>query len=98
MKLKKEDIKKLGSLSKIKLSEEEIDKFTKDMDTIISSVETLQEFDCKNSEILNEIPFEELRDDKVVESFSQEDALKNAPFKENGYFKVHGDIFDEQSS
>jgi len=101
--LTKEDIQKLASLSKIKLSDEEVEKFTKDMETIISSVETLENFEEKTNSCLkkveyNQIPFEELREDVAGNSMKQEDALANAPQQQSGYFKVYGDIFDGDNS
>ena len=103
IKLTKKEIKELASLSKIELNEKEIEKFTDEMQTIISSVETLKDFKQKTNSSFsdyefNEIDFEELREDEVSKSMTQQEALSNAPEKENGYFKVYGDIFDGDSS
>ncbi len=103
VKLSKKSIKDLSSLSKIKLTEDELNKFTTDMETIISSVETLQDFDkevdfeTKKSN-LDEVSFDTLRKDDIGESMSQKDILFNAPHQEKGYFKVYGDIFDDDNS
>lgn len=98
VKLKKEEIKNLASLSKIHLTKDELEKFTTDMDTILSSVETLEDFKKTTKTKPDEIPFKSLREDKVGISMSQEDVLANAPHKENGYFKIYGDIFGEDNS
>jgi len=103
VKLTKEEIEKLALLSKIKLSKEEIEKFTVDMDTILSSVETLDDFEkdtgasIENSEF-TEIPFSELREDKVLPSMTQSEVLANAPNQEKGYFKVYGNTVDNDNS
>ncbi len=90
MKVDKKEIKKLASLSKIKLSEKEIEKFTKDMDIILSSVKTLENFDEKLKERkLDEIDFEELRDDTIKKGLTREEVLYNAPYTEDGYVKVY---------
>lgn len=93
--LTKEDVKKLASLSKIKLTETELETFTKDMQVIMDSVKTLDDFDTdlKNRN-LPETPFESLRDDIARDSISNADALANAPYKEEGFFKVYGGVFD----
>ncbi len=102
-KLTKEEIKKLASLSKIKLSNEEVEKFTVDMDTILSSVETLQDFE-KDTGIkleatnFNETAFAELREDKPATSMSKEEVLANAPNQEKGYFKVYGNTVEGDNS
>ncbi len=98
VKITKKEIKKLASLSKIKLTEEELQKFTGEMQTIISSVETLQDFKEKKDVKFEEIDFDELREDKIEPSMSQKDVLANASEQENGYFKVYGDVFDDDSS
>jgi aspartyl-tRNA(Asn)/glutamyl-tRNA(Gln) amidotransferase subunit C len=97
--LTKKDIQNLASLSKIDLDEKEVEKFTNDMETIISSVDTLQDFNVKNENTnINEIPFETLRNDEIGQSMTQEEALANAPEKQSGYFKVYGKVFDESNS
>ncbi len=103
VKLTKDDIKKLAYLSKIELSQEEVEGFTEDMDTILSSVETLDDFEnetgCKISDCkFNEIDFDELREDIVEQSITQEQVLANAPNQESGYFKVHGNAVDGENS
>jgi aspartyl-tRNA(Asn)/glutamyl-tRNA(Gln) amidotransferase subunit C len=103
VKLTKEEITKLASLSKIKLSEEELEKFTTDMQTIFSSVEALQNFEketeCNLADVkFGEVEFDTLREDEIGDSIPQKDVLANAPEQENGYFKVHGDVFDGDNS
>ncbi len=102
-KMTKKYIEELASLSKINLTKEEVEKFSNQMQTIITSVETLNDFeektgyDIKNVKF-SEIEFNQLREDEVGKSMTQEDVLANAPYQEKGYFKVYGDIFDEDGS
>ena len=103
VKLTKEEIEKLASLSKIKLTKQEIEKFTVDMDTILSSVETLENFEketgtCTENSKFTEIPFSELREDKIAPSMLQEEVLANTPHQERGYFKVYGNTVDNDNS
>jgi aspartyl-tRNA(Asn)/glutamyl-tRNA(Gln) amidotransferase subunit C len=96
VKITKEEVKKLALLSKIELQDDEIEQFTEDMQTIISSVETLDNFQ-KDTGInikgrqLAEKDFSELRDDVVQKSLPKENVLSNAPNQENGYFKIYED-------
>ena len=103
VKLTSKEIEKLASLSKIKLSKDEVAQFTKDMDTILSSVETLEDFEsvtgCKISECaFNEIDFDELREDEIEPSMPKNEVLANAPLQENGYFKINGKTVEGDNS
>lgn len=100
--MKRDELKTLASLSKIKLTNKELKKFSKDMDIILSSVETLESFEENTKSkarqgIREKIKFCELRKDIVGKSITQEDALANSPRHENGYFKVVGNTFNEEN-
>lgn len=94
------DVKHIAHLSRISLTEEELKKFTPQMETILESVGVLKEVETKNVEPMKgHIDLKELREDIPEESLSQKDVLENANFKENGYVKVYGEIFgDHQES
>jgi aspartyl-tRNA(Asn)/glutamyl-tRNA(Gln) amidotransferase subunit C len=103
VKITKKETKKLASLSKIGLTDEEIEKLSGDMDTIISSVDTLNKFEQETGlEIktrkLDEIEFEELREDKVEKGLSRDEVLSNAPYVEDGYVKIHGNVLDDSKA
>ena len=90
----KNDIKHLAKLSRIELTEKEIGKFVDDIETIISSVETLDNFEKEtgtkaNTRDLEEVEFNTLREDKVEESLPREDVLSNTPYTEDGYIKIY---------
>lgn len=90
MKISIEEVKHIADLSKLDLCKEELELFTNQLDQIINFVSKLNEVDTSNiektSHVLNlKTPF---REDEVIERFKQEDALKNAPDSERGYFKV----------
>ncbi len=103
MKITKKEVKKLAHLSKIKLTEKEIEKFTTEMDTIISSVKTLENFEketkikIKNRKF-NKISFNTLREDKVGKSLDRQEILANAPYTEDGYIKIYGDVLNENNA
>jgi len=86
----KETVLKIASLSKLELSEEEIQLFSKQLPDIVKFIEKLEEL---NTEYI--LPFYEminleapLRKDEIKEGLSKEDALKNAPEEKDGFFVV----------
>lgn len=90
----KETLKHIAELSRISLTEEELEKFTPQMQTILDSAKVLQAVDTSGVQPMKRhIPFNELREDKPLPSLSQEEVLANAKYKENGCIKVYGKIF-----
>lgn len=88
------DVKHIAELSRIALTQDELDKFTPQMETILESVTVLKDVDTKNVQPMKEhIPFSSLREDEPKSGLSQEEVLKNAKYKENGFVKVYGKIF-----
>jgi aspartyl-tRNA(Asn)/glutamyl-tRNA(Gln) amidotransferase subunit C len=90
----KDLLKHIAELSRIDLTEEELKKFTPQMETILESAKYLQEIDTTNVQPMKaRVPFSTLRDDIPGETLTQEEVLKNAPNSEKGYVKVYGKIF-----
>ncbi|MDF1612875.1 MAG: Asp-tRNA(Asn)/Glu-tRNA(Gln) amidotransferase subunit GatC [Stygiobacter sp.] len=90
MTIKKEDVKYIASLAKLKFDENEIEKFTEQFNEIISYIEKLNELDTSNVEPLAH-PFESnnvFRNDELKKSASTEEALKNSPSKTEEFFRV----------
>lgn len=85
----KKDVLHIAKLSKLEFSDEEIEKFTTEMSTIVEYVNTLQGVDTSDVEDQTTVlPLNDLRADEVEPSLSQEDAIKNAPKKRAGGFSV----------
>ncbi len=81
MEIKKEDIKHIANLSMLNLSDEEIEKYTKDMEQIVEFANKINEIDTSKIE---ESAFaldatNVFRKDEVRESFDRELLLSNAP-------------------
>ena len=90
------DVKHIADLSRIALTQEELDKFTPQMETILQSASELQNVDTTGvAPMKKHIPFSEMRDDIPIPSLMQEEVLKNAKHTENGYVKVYGKIFGD---
>jgi len=84
----KKDVEHIGWLARIRLSDEEKEEFTGQLNAILDYFAKLDEIDPgvapthHVSGVVNVF-----RDDEAKESLSQEDALQNAPKKEEGFFK-----------
>ena len=90
------DVKHIADLSRIALTQEELDKFTPQMETILQSASELKHVDTDNvAPMKRHIPFSDLRDDIPTPSLTQGEVLKNAKHTEKGYVKVYGKIFGD---
>jgi len=90
----KKTLEHIAKLSRINLTQQELDKFTPQMETILDSAKLLQTVDTQSvNPMKRHIPFSELREDTPLESLKQEEVLKNAKYKEKGFVKVFGKIF-----
>ena len=83
-------IQDIAKLSKLKFDDSAEEKMKADLEKMLAFVDKLNEIDTKGVDPLIYMSEEVnvLREDKVTEATSQEDALKNAPEKDSDYFKV----------
>jgi aspartyl-tRNA(Asn)/glutamyl-tRNA(Gln) amidotransferase subunit C len=87
-------IRHIAELSRIKLSEEELEKFTPQMKTILDSAMVVKDVDTKDKEPMKRhVPFSTLREDEAGYTLTQKEVLKNSPYRELGFIKVYGKIF-----
>lgn len=86
----KETVKHIAELAKLEFKENELDQFSAQFEKIIEYINTLNEIELSNVEPLTQITdFENvLRKDEPKTSVSLDDALKNAPRKNENFFKV----------
>jgi aspartyl-tRNA(Asn)/glutamyl-tRNA(Gln) amidotransferase subunit C len=97
MAVTKKDVEKIAELAKLKFSDEELESFTPQMNEILSYMEKLNELITENIEPLSH-PIDQtnvFREDKLKPSISTEDALLNAPSKDDQHFKVPKVIGDK---
>jgi len=89
-KLTEEQVRGVGRLSRLKCSEQEIAEFTAQLGAILDYVALLDELDTKGVEPLAHcLPVHNVfREDEVEASLSNEQALANAPQREDGFFAV----------
>lgn len=90
MKVTKEIIENVANLARLNLTEQEKEKLTIEMASILSYVDKLNELDTSGIQPTQHVlPIKNVfREDKIEPSFSLEKILANAPSSENGCFKV----------
>ncbi len=83
-------IENLAHLARLQFTDLEKNEFKTDLQRMITFVEQLKEVDTTNVKPLLHLSdtVNVLREDVLVESISQELALKNAPKKDNNFFLV----------
>ena len=84
------DVENIAKLARLQFSEEEKQRFTKQLADIIAYVEKLNELDTENvPPTYHVLPLTNVkRRDQVKPWLSQEEALHNAPRKFKGFFSV----------
>jgi aspartyl-tRNA(Asn)/glutamyl-tRNA(Gln) amidotransferase subunit C len=89
-------IKHIAELSRIRLNEKELKKFPPQMKTILDAAKEVQGVNTDGKRPMKKhVPFSTLRDDKVGETLTQDEVLKNANHKELGFVKVYGKVFGD---
>lgn len=90
-KLTREDVLKLAALSKLRLTDEEIDNLRLDLSAILEYVQVLDSVDTQDLVPTYQVTGLKnvMREDKVRDyGYKTEDLLKNAPATQDGQFKV----------
>ncbi|MBQ7603182.1 MAG: Asp-tRNA(Asn)/Glu-tRNA(Gln) amidotransferase subunit GatC [Clostridia bacterium] len=83
--------KNLAKLSRLEFSDDELKAFLKDFKATLQQVSLIERVDASNVDVKKEddiVNILELRTDKVVNTFSQEQVVQNAPDKKDGAFLV----------
>lgn len=90
MKITRAEVEKVARLSRLALSEEEMETITGQMDAILGHVEQLNELDTDDIiPIAHAVPLENaFRPDEIKDSIGTEKALANAPNDADGCFGV----------
>jgi aspartyl-tRNA(Asn)/glutamyl-tRNA(Gln) amidotransferase subunit C len=90
MSISKEQVYHVAQLSRLKLTEEEAEQYTKILNDVLKFAEKLNELDTENIEPTSHVlPITNvLREDVVKPSIPREKALSNAPDQEDGLFRV----------
>jgi aspartyl-tRNA(Asn)/glutamyl-tRNA(Gln) amidotransferase subunit C len=90
MNLSREEVEHVALLARLQLSEEEVELYTEQLNSILEYAEMLQKletdqvFPTAHAVQL----FNVLREDEVKPSMSRDKILRNAPDEDDGFFRV----------
>jgi aspartyl-tRNA(Asn)/glutamyl-tRNA(Gln) amidotransferase subunit C len=84
------DVEHVAKLARLELTEEEKEKFTGQLGAVLEYVNQMNEVDTSDVEpMAHAIDFSNvMREDKVVYEQTKEELMKNAPYEEDGFFRV----------
>ena len=90
MKISRAEVEKVATLARLELSEDEVEHLTEDLSSILSYIAKLEELDTGDVEPTSHVvamktPY---RADVVTNEPSTDDALANAPQRDDNYFVV----------
>ncbi len=90
MNVNDELVDKLANLARLEFNAEEKEEIKKDLQKMIGFIDKLNELDTTGVEPLLHMSdnVNILREDEITGMISQEEALKNAPFHDEQFFKV----------
>lgn len=85
-----DDVKHVAKLARLELSEEETIQYTKQLGDILKYVEQMNEVDTTGIEPMpHAVPvYNVMREDVVKYENTKEEMMKNAPYEEDGFFRV----------
>ena len=84
-----EEIKHLEELSKLEFTDEERIAFQKEFESIVEFASQIQNAKIEGGvSFIKSIKMEDLREDEVGESLTQDEVVTNAPSKKKGCFVV----------
>lgn len=93
MALTEKDVRYVADLAHLELTEEEVQKFVPQLNSILEHMQQLNRLDTTNVEPMAQVAVSltensALRADRTERSFAPEDALQSAPESGGGCFKV----------
>jgi len=88
--IERKDVQYVALLARLELSEEETERFTRQLGQVLEHAEKIKSLDTSDVEPTSHpIPLKNvMRPDEVRPCLSQEEALSGAPLVEGGYFVV----------
>ena len=90
MAISKDEVNYVAKLSRIKLEDKTLDNFTSQLAKILKYMEKLDQLNTKDTAPTSHVLglTNVVRKDENIKSLPTAEALKNAPNKEDGHFKV----------
>lgn len=82
-------VKRAAEVARLRLSDDELGRFSKDLSSILVHFRLLQKADTRGLEpSFQPMPMQNvLREDRVEKGLSQKEALADAKLRENAFFK-----------
>lgn len=82
------DIEKIAKLARVKLTEEEISMFEKDLEEIKKMFDEIDELEVTDEPCFQPVEVKNaMREDEITEGLYYEDAFSNAEHRDKGFFK-----------
>lgn len=90
MSVSNEDVLHIANLSKLYVSDDKLEKYTKDLSNVVDLANSLSEVNIENVKPTNHILDIKnvFRKDEMSQSYNREDILKNAPEAQGGCVSV----------
>lgn len=84
------EVEHVAKLARLDLTEEEKDKYSKQLGAILDYAKQMDEIDTEGVEPMSHaIPIVNvMREDEVICPHTKEELMANAPLKEDGFFRV----------
>ena len=88
--ISEKEVKHVAKLARLELTDEEIQKYSKQLGDILKYVEKMNEVDTTGVEPMpHAIPlYNVMREDIVKYEETKDELMKNAPYEEDGFFRV----------
>ena len=88
--INKEEVKHVAKLARLELTDEEVNKYSQQLGSILEYVEQMNEVNTTGIEPMpHAIPvYNVMREDIVKYEQTKEELMANAPFEEEGLFRV----------
>ena len=93
MKITEQEVRYVAGLANLSLADQEIARLSKDLDEILTHIDTLNELDTSNVQPMAQVLYDAgetatLREDRERATLGNAAALQNAPVSGAGYYKV----------
>jgi aspartyl-tRNA(Asn)/glutamyl-tRNA(Gln) amidotransferase subunit C len=88
--LTREEVLKIAKLSRIALTDEEVEKLQKDLSAVLEYVDDLKKVNTDGLEEVSQVTglVNVQREDKIAITEIREEIMANAPETKDGYYKV----------
>lgn len=90
MLLTPEEVRKIAELARIEISEQEVEKFQKELSLVLEYASELSKVDTEGVEEISQVTglMNVMREDKPEESPIRDDLIKLFPESKDGYLKI----------